>query len=128
MENLVVWIKFSAEIYSFGLIDCFRFFFNSAKVVFIWCFILVLIFLFVFSATSKRHISDKVFCKNNAYELLNVVVNCVERNLILFNAGIRVFLLLLIRESGINIMKSIEKKQDFLRVTGKSKGRRTYIV
>jgi len=46
----------------------------------------------------------------------------------LFNAGIRVFLLLLIRESGINIMKSIEKKQDFLRVTGKSKGRRTYIV
>lgn len=128
MENLVVWIKFSAEIYSSGLIDCFRFFFNSAKVVFIWCFILVLIFLFVFSATSKRHISDKVFCKNNAYELLNVVVNCVERNLILFNAGIRVFLLLLIRESGINIMKSIEKKQDFLRVTGKSKGRRTYIV
>ncbi|HAI50750.1 hypothetical protein NGJ69_13240 [Atlantibacter hermannii] len=128
MENLVVWIKFSAEIYSFGLIDCFRFFFNSAKVVFIWCFILVLIFLFVFSATNKKHVSAKVFCKNNAYELLNVVVICVERNLILLSAGSRVSLLLLIRESGVNIMKSIEKKQIFLRVTGKSKGRRTYIV
>jgi len=46
----------------------------------------------------------------------------------MFSAGSRVSLLLLIRGSGVNIMKSIEKKQIFLRVTGKSKGRRTYIV